>query len=61
MNRALKLFAAVLAGGVLCSPVHAATPPVADDSALRQQLVKTLLSEGDEQQTNLNQLGRFRL
>lgn len=56
MNCALKLFAAVLAGCVLCSSIHAATPPVADESAVRQQLVKSLLSEGDEQQTNLDQL-----
>ncbi|HWD92157.1 MAG TPA: urea ABC transporter permease subunit UrtB [Verrucomicrobiae bacterium] len=70
MNRALKwtngpsrraalqkrgLTWAVLFALLFCRSVSAAPAPV-DDVAVREQLVKTLLSEGEEQQTNLNAL-----
>jgi urea transport system permease protein len=48
----LSLFAALM----FCISAKAASEPIAPDSAVRQQLVKTLLSEGEEQQTNLTQL-----
>lgn len=56
MRRALKLFVGLLTGWLFCGVIHAASQPAATDSAVRLQLVKTLLSEGDEQQTNLSQL-----
>jgi urea transport system permease protein len=57
MKRVLKSFAGLLTGCVFYASIHAAaTEPAASDSAVRQQLVKTLLSEGDEQQTNLSEL-----
>jgi len=53
----IRIFATALIffGLMACSPARAATEP-ASDSAVRQQIVKTLLSEGEEQQTNLTQL-----
>jgi urea transport system permease protein len=55
MKHALKNFSGLLLACLLSSLAHAATEPVTD-SAVRQEIVKTLLSEGQEQQTNLNQL-----
>ncbi len=53
MKSTLKLIAGLFLSLVCCS--LSAETPVAEPE-VRQQLVKTLLSEGDEQQTNLNQL-----
>jgi urea transport system permease protein len=46
----------LLATVMLCSSARAAGESAPADSAVRQQLVKTFLSEGEEQQTNLTQL-----
>jgi urea transport system permease protein len=55
MKRALKLLTGLAAMFVFCCSIHAAEPSFSE-TAVRQLLVKTLLSEGEEQQTNLNQL-----
>ena len=55
MKHALKKISGLLLACLFYSLAHAATEPAAD-SAVRRQLVKTLLSEGEEQQTNLTQL-----
>jgi urea transport system permease protein len=55
MKSALKPFAGLLLACLFCCSARAATEPPAD-SAVRQQLAKTLLSTGDEQQTNLTEL-----
>jgi urea transport system permease protein len=47
-----SLFAVV----VFCASARAASESATGDSAVRQQLAKTILSEGEEQQTNLTEL-----
>jgi urea transport system permease protein len=55
MKRVLKACVGLLLACAFNGSIHAADPATSD-SAVREQLVKTLLSEGDEQQTNLVQL-----
>ena len=56
MKCALKPFVSLLLACAFCCSTYAAPESTTSDSAVRQQLVKTLLSEGEEQQTNLTQL-----
>src|SRR5438045_7005585 len=55
MKSVSKLLAGLSLTCILCWPGRTSAQPSAD-STVRQQLAKTLLSEGDEQQTNLTQL-----
>lgn len=55
MKRAQKLIGSLLLAAMFCFAGHAAQPAI-NESGVRQLLVKSILSEGNEQQTNLNQL-----